>query len=67
MIKDLDNLVFGAFLSQSWKSSTGFYGNGESFIFKFNSSNEIIPYFWTEKNSYFLLSNEETGFAIGVG
>lgn len=39
LIRDLDNYLFGAYLSDGIKNSYGkFYGNGESFLFTFKNS-----------------------------
>nr|XP_019829012.1 PREDICTED: oxidation resistance protein 1 [Bos indicus] len=50
VIKDSDWQVFGAFASQPFKVSDGFYGNGETFVFTFCPEFEvrtIIPVTFT--------------------
>lgn len=35
IIKDDQSFIFGAFSSEAWKLSKGFFGNGENFVFTF--------------------------------
>jgi hypothetical protein len=41
MIEDFDGLKFGAFLSDSIRIKSGFYGNGECFMFTFSKENNF--------------------------
>ncbi|KAI8376370.1 TLD-domain-containing protein [Radiomyces spectabilis] len=64
-IKDADDQIFGAYLSESLKPSSHYYGTGECFLWKATKSG-IKVYPWTGKNEYMILS--ETNFiAIGGG
>jgi hypothetical protein len=72
--------VFGGFVSESWKTSTQFYGSGNSFVFKIGIiymayrsirnfaccavNNEPSIYSWTRINDYFMWSTTEQ---IGMG
>lgn len=39
VVKDINGFVFGGFCAETWKSSTKFYGTGESFLFTFKDGN----------------------------
>ncbi|CAD8048322.1 unnamed protein product [Paramecium primaurelia] len=67
LIRDLDNYLFGAYLSDGIKNSYGkFYGNGESFLFTFKNSQDIKVYKWTHINNYITLCDTD-GLAVGCG
>nr|XP_020445063.1 nuclear receptor coactivator 7-like isoform X2 [Monopterus albus] len=52
VIKDMDNQIFGAFSTHSFRVSDHFYGTGETFLYSFCP--EIKVFRWTGDNSYFV-------------
>ena len=40
LIQDSEDSVFGAFNVEEWHYAPGFYGNGESFVFNFDMTNQ---------------------------
>lgn len=42
LIEDTKKNIFGAYISQGIKESNKFYGTGESFVFSFKVSNNVI-------------------------
>ncbi|SAM09582.1 hypothetical protein [Absidia glauca] len=64
-IKDADDQVFGAFLNESLKPGTHYYGTGECFLWR-NTTNGLKAYAWTGMNEYMILSEHEF-IAIGGG
>ncbi|KAL4471648.1 hypothetical protein ABPG74_008541 [Tetrahymena malaccensis] len=72
IIKDSQDNIFGAFASHGWRKSRYFYGDGESFLFKFehieqlHQEQKIKVFRWTgENNSIQYCGNE--GIAMGNG
>lgn len=66
-MKDLDNYVFGGYLSEGLKMTSGhFYGSGETFLFTFLDQKKCILYRWTQINNHFVLSDSD-GIAVGCG
>ncbi|GES89619.1 TLD-domain-containing protein [Rhizophagus clarus] len=71
VIKDTDEQVFGAFVSESLKQRPSYYGSGECFLWKYAKEGETLPpivkfYKWTGRNEYMILS-EHDYLAIGGG
>ncbi|CAO3651848.1 unnamed protein product [Cunninghamella blakesleeana] len=64
-IKDADDKVFGAFLNESLKPSSSYYGTGECFLWR-TTKEGVKVYPWTGKNEYMILSEHEF-IAIGGG
>lgn len=62
LVKDGVGHVFGAFTTSAWRVNDGYYGGGESFLFKYHPV--VRTYRWTGNNSYFMMSN---GGAIMIG
>ncbi|XP_008321460.1 nuclear receptor coactivator 7 isoform X1 [Cynoglossus semilaevis] len=52
VIKDMNKKVFGAFSSDPFRVSKYCYGNGETFLFRFNPKFQV--YKWSGENSYFV-------------
>jgi len=53
VVRDLDKVVFGAFVTESWKKTNLFYGSGESFLFSFKgNSQQIKAYPWQKKDNF---------------
>ncbi|KAI8987751.1 TLD-domain-containing protein [Mycotypha africana] len=66
-IKDANNNIFGAFLNETLKPGTRYYGTGESFLWKWSKAeSKLITYKWTGKNDYIILSDMEF-IAVGGG
>ncbi|XP_012946445.1 nuclear receptor coactivator 7 [Aplysia californica] len=63
-IKDTDNNVFGAYLSDKIKTSETFYGQGSTFLFTFYP--EFKKYMWQGDNQFFINGTSDF-FAIGSG
>jgi len=67
VIKDTENVVFGAFCSCSLLPSESFYGTGETYLFTFKSNpTQIKRYPWTGDNLYFINGNSES-IVVGAG
>jgi len=66
LCQDMNGGVFGAYLSESWVKQKGFYGTGETFLFKLRPTNQRSTWRWTEKNNYFMYSTEDE-IAVGGG
>ncbi|XP_039555501.1 TLD domain-containing protein 2 isoform X2 [Passer montanus] len=52
LIRDTEAQAFGAFSASAIRSSSGFYGTGETFLFSFCP--ELKVFRWTGKNDFFL-------------
>ncbi|KAG0173419.1 oxidation resistance protein 1 [Apophysomyces sp. BC1015] len=71
-IRDADDQVFGAFLNETLKSGTSYYGTGECFLWKLarpspTKTGPAIKVFpWTGINEYMILSASDF-IAIGGG
>ncbi|KAI7880372.1 TLD-domain-containing protein [Lichtheimia hyalospora FSU 10163] len=64
-IKDDNDQVFGAFLNETLKPSTSYYGTGECFLWtEKNQHVKIFP--WTGKNEYMILADTDF-IAMGGG
>jgi len=65
LIEDSNHYVFGAFVSESWKSDyQGYYGTGETFLFTLRP--KLSVYKWTQQDNYFILSSMQS-LSIGGG
>ncbi|WWC91351.1 uncharacterized protein L201_006294 [Kwoniella dendrophila CBS 6074] len=61
VVRDSQGNRFGAFINETITKREGtYYGSGESFLFKLDTSSAIQPFRWTGKNQYFALC--EAGF-----
>ncbi|CAG8446929.1 16821_t:CDS:2 [Acaulospora morrowiae] len=72
-IKDMDDQVFGAFVTEPFRPHPSYYGTGECFLWKsvepqsnISSKPEIKIYLWTGRNEYMILS-ENNYLSIGGG
>ncbi|KAM3134432.1 hypothetical protein pb186bvf_013398 [Paramecium bursaria] len=65
VIKDVNQIVFGAYITSDIHYSHTFYGNGESFLFNFDN-NKICVYESTQKNNDFVFCDRD-GIAFGCG
>ncbi|CAG8520089.1 2931_t:CDS:2 [Ambispora leptoticha] len=72
-LKDENDQVFGAFINESLKPWSSYYGTGECFLWKciYNDAEESTPptvefYLWTGRNE-FLIFSEHDYVAIGGG
>ncbi|KAI8367416.1 TLD-domain-containing protein [Choanephora cucurbitarum] len=71
IIQDLEEQIFGAYLSNSFQLQMHYYGTGECFLWKSTSQHKqntpkvkVFP--WTGRNDYMMLSNSSF-VAIGGG
>ncbi|CAO3590597.1 unnamed protein product [Absidia cylindrospora] len=64
-IKDAEDQVFGAFLNETLKPTTHYYGTGECFLWR-DTKDGLKAYSWTGMNEYMILSETEF-IAIGGG
>lgn len=55
-IKDDDENVFGAFVNERIRPQTGYYGNGECFLWKQTDSGKLKAFNWTGRNDYMVLT-----------
>lgn len=65
-IRDSKNCVFGCYVSTPFNTSSHYYGNGETFVFKLSDDGDLDVFKWTKKNSYFQLTNSDS-IALGGG
>jgi len=66
LVEDAHGHVFGAYTSESWLKQKGFYGTGETFLFKLRPTDQRGAWKWAEKNSYFMYSTDDE-IAVGGG
>lgn len=57
--------IFGSLCSCPFKVSEGFYGTGESFLYKFEN-NSLKIFAWTGENNFFIKGSKDS-LAIGSG
>lgn len=55
-IQDSHRNIFGGFASESLHIARGYYGTGESFLFKLQPTLSVYP--WPNTNQFFILSSE---------
>lgn len=66
IIKDTEEVVFGAFCSCSLQPSESFYGTGETYLFTFRNRIQFRRYPWTGDNLYFIKGNTDS-IVLGAG
>jgi murein DD-endopeptidase MepM/ murein hydrolase activator NlpD len=66
VIRTFEADVFGGFVATDIKQSPDYYGNGECFLYRFDSEGEMNTYRWTGDNDFFILSNGKS-LAMGGG
>jgi len=66
VVKDENQKVFGAFMSEAPKVSEGFYGTGESMLYSFLTDSTLKSYNWTGDNNFFI-KGSKTSLVIGGG
>ncbi|KAL1923890.1 uncharacterized protein VTP21DRAFT_6925 [Calcarisporiella thermophila] len=71
VIRDADDMIFGAFVNEGFKMKTSYYGTGECFLWKYEQESTkqagvVKIYPWTGKNEYMILS-EPNFIALGGG
>jgi len=64
LVKDIEQNIFGAYISQQLLISEGFYGTGESFLFTVHP--EFQVFHWTGHNQFFV-KGDVKGLGIGCG
>ncbi|CAF1378998.1 unnamed protein product [Adineta steineri] len=62
IVKDVEQNMFGAYISQQLMISEGFYGTGESFLFTFYPKFQVFH--WTGNNQFFVKGDVKT---LGIG
>ncbi|EDO46287.1 predicted protein [Nematostella vectensis] len=68
IIRDDEHQIFGVLSSLPLRISDGFYGTGESFLFKFMEDGTIKDYKWTGENNFFMKgSRDSVAFGSGRG
>jgi len=66
VVKDENQKVFGAFMSEVPRVSEGFYGTGESLLFSFTSDTTLKTFNWTGENNFFI-KGSKSSMVIGGG
>jgi hypothetical protein len=66
VVKDENQKVFGAFMSEVPKISEGFYGTGESMLYSFMTETSLKLYNWTGDNNFFI-KGSKSSLVIGGG
>jgi len=64
LIGDQEGYVFGGFVSEEWKITTEYFGDGESFVFSVRP--KFAAYYWTKANDYYATANRDF-IAMGGG
>ncbi|KAL0568957.1 oxidation resistance protein 1 [Marasmius crinis-equi] len=69
IVKDSDGMLFGVYLGDGLHKGKGYYGSGESFLWKYEESKNVLDvYKWTGKNEYVALcEGEYLSFGGGDG
>ncbi|CAF3433047.1 unnamed protein product [Rotaria socialis] len=62
IVKDIEQNIFGAYVSQQLMISEGFYGTGETFLFTFHPQFRVFH--WTGNNQFFIKGDVK---ALGLG
>ncbi|CAF2721880.1 unnamed protein product [Rotaria sp. Silwood2] len=62
IVKDIEQNIFGAYVSQQLMVSEGFYGTGETFLFTFHP--QFRAFHWTGNNQFFIKGDVK---ALGIG
>jgi len=62
IVKDIEQNLFGAYISQQLMISEGFYGTGESFLFTIHPHFQVFH--WTGHNQFFVKGDAK---ALGIG
>ncbi|KAI8370423.1 TLD-domain-containing protein [Radiomyces spectabilis] len=65
VIQTAQDEIFGAFLSEAFKTESLCYGSGECFLYRKNQQ-DVDVYKWTVANDYMIYSNREC-IAVGGG
>lgn len=65
-VKDFDNHIFGGFSNTAWEYKSGFFGNGQCFLYTFLKNKSLHVYNSTGQNNYFMYCNKD-GIAMGAG
>merc|ERR1719427_2369480 len=66
VVKDENQKVFRAFMSEIPKISDGFYGTGESMLYTFMTETSLKLYNWTGDNNFFI-KGSKSSLVIGGG
>jgi hypothetical protein len=66
VIRDNQQRIFGAYLTDTIHHNSSYYGAGECFLWTQDEQNHIQIYRWTMKNDYMIYSNQSF-IAVGGG
>lgn len=66
VIKEENEQVFGAYLTEGLEKKSRFYGEKDCFIFRFDKK-ELEVYEWVENGNSCFIYCSEYGFGIGMG
>ena len=64
VIKDTRGYVFGAYLTQEWRNTRSFYGDGYTFVYTFRDGDDLEIYPATGEAELYMQS-DRNGFIIG--
>ncbi|OAD69711.1 hypothetical protein PHYBLDRAFT_78272 [Phycomyces blakesleeanus NRRL 1555(-)] len=64
VLQNTEDETFGAYLSEPFKVNSKYYGSGECFLWRTDSSNKLHVYPWTMANDYLLYSDQDI-LAVG--
>jgi len=56
VVEDTNGYIFGGYASESLHPSRGYYGTGESFLFRLSPRLDVYP--WPNTNSFFVYTTE---------
>eukprot|EP00056_Hartaetosiga_gracilis_P005621 m.86913 g.86913 ORF g.86913 m.86913 type:complete len:740 (-) comp12227_c0_seq5:214-2433(-) len=64
IVSDVNEYVFGSYVSNTWEITDRFYGSGESFLFTIKP--EVNIFKWTGENNYVMMGEKEA-LVVGGG
>ncbi|KAH8584096.1 Oxr1p like TLDc domain containing [Cryptosporidium sp. chipmunk genotype I] len=66
VVRDTNGVVFGAFISESIRNSTNYYGTGEMFVFTYKQLSGIDTKNPTEKREFGYLESNRYNYDLGM-
>ena len=68
LVRDLGKAVFGAYCSEAWRTSSRYFGTGETFVFTVKPKPMVWHWWWkkmnVQQNDFFMWATSE-GIAVG--